>query len=232
MVGGGAIVKYSHEYGFMGLFVMRPEYRGRGIGRYLWYKRRDLLLSRLGDNAVIGMDGVLAMQPFYQKGGFTIAFKDERYERLGEPMEVSAHIRRAETNDMEAVSLFDTKNFGVARPQFIKPWMVVLGTISFIWEEHTEILGLAVLRKAAEGYKIGPLFAENFKVAEELYRACLNAAVGEKVYLDIPVINAAAVKLVNIYKATYVFECARMYYGTPPKTNWDKIYGITTFELG
>jgi hypothetical protein len=92
--------------------------------------------------------------------------------------------------------------------------------------------GFAVVRKTIKGYKIGPLFADNEMVAEELYKACLNAVVGESVYLDIPVNNPGAINLVRKYNATYVFECARMYYGKAPETESDKIFGITTFELG
>ena len=92
--------------------------------------------------------------------------------------------------------------------------------------------GFAVIRKVNVGYKIGPLFADNDWIAEELYRACLNSAQGEPIYFDIPVINKGAVQLVKKYKAKYTFECARMYYGPVPKIKIDKVFGITTFELG
>lgn len=77
LIAGGAIISYNNEYGFMGLFIVRPDFRGKGIGEKLWYLRRDLLKGRLLEGAVIGMDGVEAMQPFYEKGGFEIAFRDE-----------------------------------------------------------------------------------------------------------------------------------------------------------
>ena len=76
------------------------------------------------------------------------------------------------------------------------------------------------------------MFADNDAIAEELYKACLNAAVGEPVFLDIPVINQGAVALVKKYGAKYTFECARMYYGDVPNIDTNKVYGITTFELG
>jgi len=41
-----------------------------------------------------------------------------------------------------------------------------------------------------------------------------------------------AVNLVKKYQAKYVFECARMYYGTPPPAQWEKVFGLTTFEVG
>lgn len=68
-VGGGAIVRHNHEYGFMGLFIVAAEHRGHGLGRELWFHRRDTLLERLGSNGAIGLDGVDAMVPFYAAGG-------------------------------------------------------------------------------------------------------------------------------------------------------------------
>ena len=56
--------------------------------------------------------------------------------------------------------------------------------------------------------------------------------IGEPLYIDIPAINQGALKLVKKYDAKYIFECARMYYGKAPNIETDKIYGVTTFELG
>lgn len=56
--------------------------------------------------------------------------------------------------------------------------------------------------------------------------------MGEKVYLDIPEINPEAVKLVQKYKMRKVFETARIYTGEFPPIEINKIFGVTTFELG
>ncbi len=47
MIGGGAITSYNGEFGFMGFFIVRPEYRGQGFGNTLWHARRQRLLDRL-----------------------------------------------------------------------------------------------------------------------------------------------------------------------------------------
>ncbi len=92
MIGGGSIVSYNKEFGFMGFFIVKPDYRAHGIGKKLWYQRRDTLLSRLNKGASIGMDGVIAMQPFYKKGGFEISFRDERYENIGKEFKIDKNI--------------------------------------------------------------------------------------------------------------------------------------------
>jgi GNAT superfamily N-acetyltransferase len=232
LIAGGSIVSYNGDFGFMGFFIVQPEYRSVGIGRKLWYQRRDKLLSRMKKGSTIGMDGVVAMQGFYTKGGFKIAFRDERHEKIGSRFKYSSKILPITAADYENVFTYDKLYFGYSRTEFLIPWLTLPGSKSFKYEEEGSIKGMAIIRVVSRGYKICPLFAENAQIAEELYKACLNAAIGDPVYLDIPVINKAAVDLTRKYGATYVFECARMYHGEPPKINMNNIYGITTFELG
>jgi len=123
LIAGGAVVSYGGKFGFMGLFIVKPQYRSLGIGRQLWYQRRDMLLSRLNPDAAIGMDGVVAMQPFYEKGGFKIAFRDIRYMRTGESFDVNRHISNITKNDVPEIIAYDAKYFGVERALFLIPWL-------------------------------------------------------------------------------------------------------------
>ena len=83
LIGSGSIVSYGGEFGFMGLFIVRPDLRGRGIGRRLWRHRRDLLRERLRPGAAIGLDGVFEMQPFYAAGGFEFSHRGLRMQGTG-----------------------------------------------------------------------------------------------------------------------------------------------------
>jgi GNAT superfamily N-acetyltransferase len=232
LIAGGSIVSYDKQFGFMGFFIVKPEYRSHGIGTKLWYQRRNTLISRLNKDAAIGMDGVIAMQPFYKKGGFEIESRDERHERIGEKFEVNKNISPIEGKDFDSVLSYDKQCFGFARPQFLTLWLKQTNVNTFKYYYNEKLLGFAVIRKANKGYKVCPLFADNAEIAEELYKACLNSVINEPLYIDIPVINRDAVALIKKYNTTYVFECARMYYGKTPKLDINKIFGITTFELG
>jgi len=232
LIAGGSIVSYNNEFGFMGLFIVNPENRSCGIGRRLWYQRRDKLLSRLNKGATIGMDGVLAMQSFYEKGGFKIAFKDESHQLTGQEFVVEKNISPIESCDIESIIAYDSKCFGVSRPQFMKSWLQLQGNKTIKYKRDGILKGFAIVRKAKAGYKVGPLFADNERIAEELLRACLSSVVGELLYINIPLNNPAAINLARKYNSTYVFECARMYLGKMPNMEIDKVFGITTFELG
>jgi hypothetical protein len=46
MIGGGTFISYDGKFGFMVLFIVKPEFRSAGAGTPLWFYRRDRLLSR------------------------------------------------------------------------------------------------------------------------------------------------------------------------------------------
>jgi hypothetical protein len=56
--------------------------------------------------------------------------------------------------------------------------------------------------------------------------------VGDTVYLDVPMPNADALALARAQGLHGVFETARMYAGAAPACELQRVYGITTFELG
>ena len=89
------------------------------------------------------------------------------------------------------------------------------------------------MRKCREGYKIAPLFAENIEQANELFKIFKShAQTNEHIYLDIPEINTEAISLVKSHNMKEIFQTARMYTGVFPKLPIEKIFGITSFEIG
>ncbi|MCB2039046.1 MAG: GNAT family N-acetyltransferase, partial [Ottowia sp.] len=77
-----------------------------------------------------------------------------------------------------------------------------------------------------------PLFADDGEVAEALYARLAGFAAGGPLFLDAPENNPAAMALVQRYGMIEVFGCARMYLGPPPDVVHQRIFGVTTFELG
>jgi GNAT superfamily N-acetyltransferase len=232
LIAGGSIVSYNGNFGFMGFFIVLPEYRGKGLGRLLWYERKNLLLHRLKPHAPIGMDGVVAMQSFYRKGGFELSHRDVRFKTIGRPFNLNPAVRKILPDQYNEIQAIDSRCFGYVRTHFLRSWLSQPGHIALKYYDGHKICGYAVLRPTSKGFKIGPLFADHKNTAQGLLEACLNQAQGKPVYLDVPEINAEGIELIQAHAFEPVFECGRMYHGVPPKLPYHNIYGVTTFELG
>jgi len=128
---------------------------------------------------------------------------------------------------------YDTACFRQHRHEFVKSWITQPDSAGAAIVRDCKVAGYAVARKCREGYKIGPLFADDAANAEKLLDALLaRLPKGEKYFLDVPETNAAAVALAQKRGLTQVFSTARMYSRYPPDIPADKIFGITSFELG
>ncbi len=237
LIGGGAITSYGGDFGFMGFFIVRPEYRGQGLGNALWHARRDRLLNRLRPGAGIGLDGVFAMQDYYAKGGFVFSHRNMRFRaeipaRPETPPQADPAIISLTTVPFDQLLAYDRTCFPALRPTFLQHWIAQPDALALGYWRDGALRGYGVIRRCGEGCKIGPLFADDAAVAESLYTHLAPFAAGNPLFLDAPENNPAAMELVRRHGMTEVFGCARMYLGAAPDLAHERIFGVTTFELG
>ena len=232
LIGGGSIVAYGGRFGFMGFFIIRPDHRGQGLGRQLWFHRRDRLIARLQAPAVIGMDGVFDMQDFYAQGGFVLSHRDLRFEGVGAAARQADDLVDLASVPFSEVARYDAAHFPAPREQFLKAWISQPGGRALGVVRNDSLRGYGVIRPCRSGFKIGPLFAADGETAEALFRGLADRGPGAPVFLDVPEINPAAMALAQRHGLREVFGCARMYYGPAPAEPYDEIFGVTTFELG
>ncbi|SAK57116.1 N-acetyltransferase GCN5 [Caballeronia calidae] len=231
-IGCISAVAYGDAFGFIGLYIVHPEWRGKGFGMRLWNSGMTYL-----DGRNIGLDGVLAQQPNYRKSGFVLAYRNVRYEGVAsadEDVVDGVTIADAASVPFERLLDYDTRMFACDRAAFLRAWLSLP-------PEHARALaaldgdalrGLAVIRRCGTGHKIGPLFADDLHAARALYRALVSVLPGEPVFLDVPESNPAAVALAVEHDMKSVFETARMYTRAAPDVPLVKVFGVTTFELG
>ncbi|TFZ05456.1 N-acetyltransferase [Ramlibacter henchirensis] len=224
-----SVVKYGPGFAFLGLYIVRPECRGRGLGRRVW---QHGMASAHGRQ--VGLDGVVAQQPNYRKSGFELAWRNVRHEgHGGTQAPEDARLVDLAGIPFDVVCAYDKSYFPAARTAFLRAWFTQPDAAARGWIEDGRLQGYGVVRRCRSGWKIGPLFAERERIAECLFLAlCSQAGADEPVYLDLPEANAAAVALAQRHHMRIVFETARMYTGRPPAVNMHGLYGVTTFELG
>lgn len=232
MVGGGSIVSYGGHYGFMGFFIIHPRYRGKGLGNKLWHARLQRLIGRLETPAVIGMDGVFDMQAYYAKGGFEFSGRDLRFETVARSFPAPGGIERLADIDFTEIDTYDRAHFPAPRSGFLRRWLTQPGAHALGSVRDGQLAGFGVMRPCRKGYKIGPLFADNAEIAEDLFQALSTRTPGETIYIDIPEGNQAAILLAQRHGMKEVFGCAKMYFGPKPALPETEIFAVTTFELG
>ncbi len=232
LIGSVSGVSYNGEYGFGGFFILRPEFRNQRLGTELANYFLSTLSSRLKKDAAIGIDGVFNMQPTYSKWGFKFSHRNLRMESKAKAENYLSDISEITDKDFEAVNKLDTECFGFDRQDFLKAWLKLPESKSYKFEGKIGIEGYGTIRKCVKGYKIGALFASDYLVAHELFKALSSYADGDSIYLDTPEINDGAMKLARAYDMKEMYGCARMYIGAAPNLPYNKIFGVTTFELG
>ncbi|SAL23425.1 N-acetyltransferase GCN5 [Caballeronia peredens] len=231
-IGCISAVAYGDAFGFIGLYIVRPEWRGKGFGMRLWNAGMAYLGARN-----IGLDGVLAQQPNYRKSGFVLAYRNVRYEGVASANDVSADgmtIADASNVSFERTLGYDTHLFACPRAAFLRTWLSLPreNGRACVALDGDVVRGLAAIRRCGTGHKIGPLFADDLPTARALYRALVSGVPGERVFLDVPESNPAAVALAVEHDMQSVFETARMYTRAAPDVPLARVFGVTSFELG
>jgi ribosomal protein S18 acetylase RimI-like enzyme len=227
-VAGISVVRYGDDFGFLGLYIVRPEHRGQGHGWAIWQAGMARLQGRN-----VGLDGVVAQQDNYRRSGFVLAHRNVRYAgRIDAPSGGDPHIVPLQHLPFDDVMRYDRLCFPASRDAFLRAWLDPARRTGRAYVEDGRLLGYGVVRASRDGFKVGPLFADRADVAEALLRSLAAEAGGASIYVDLPEPNREAVALVEGLGLQPVFETARMYTGGDPALPLERIYGITTFELG
>jgi len=229
-VGCISAVAYGTGFGFIGLYIVAPAWRGRGLGMRLWNAGMARLAGR-----VIGLDGVPAQQENYRRSGFAPAWRNVRHggvARAGRRQRPEDVVPLAQV-ELHALCDKDLEVFPAPRAAFLRAWRAMPDSTGLAWRRDGRLGGWGVIRRCRAGYKIGPLVADDPAIASTLYsNLCDAVPAGEAVYLDVPEPNAEALALAQVHGLSPVFETARMYAGPEPACRLETVYGITSFELG
>ena len=231
-VGAFSAVAYDELFGFAGLFIVLPEYRGGRCGVELGRRGMAYLGSR-----TVGLDGVRAKHENYRRLGFAHAYWTSRYRGMapGDPHSSAgcvAEIENLRDLPIEMISRYDASLFPAPRERFLQTWIglpchTALGVI-----QQDRLVGYGVVRPCRVGFRIGPLMAEESCIAEALLDALLATIPASEFCIDVPEPNESARKMVGRRSMSPILETARMYKGPMPQIELSKVFGVTTLELG
>lgn len=235
-----SVVTYSDTYAFLGFYLVRPDLRGLGHGLATW----RTALAHAGDRTV-GLDGVPDQQDNYRRSGFSSAHRTARY--VGEPTgpaapgapgapgEPDPSVVPAHDVDPAALAAYDGACHHAERPRFLAPWLATPGHRALARVVDGRLSGYGVVRPSEDEARVGPLFADTPADAAVLLDALAaeaRAFGSARIAIDMPEANPAAARLALDRGLEPTFETARMYTGPVRPIAQDRVFGVTTLELG
>ena len=203
---------------FIGIFVVEVSFRGKGYGKKMF----EMALASCDPSYNIGLDAITKYAGLYEEYGFKKAWTHSQYKidpAVVVATSLAKHsdiiVKPAVEVDFSQLVNYDALMFGSLRHSFLKKWITAPHSRNFAAvNSNGELLGYTVIRKvvgADQGYKIGPLFANEPDVARHLLTAAAEFAsttpYDRYVYIIVPVDrNSQAVELVKEMNGVYGFS--------------------------
>ena len=242
-VGCIAAVTYNPNYAFIGLFVVKPEDRGQGIGRRLWHHA----LKTLSGVQCIGLEAAVQMVGFYERAGFQKDCITTRRQMLCRS-EQSQHpnttlLQRSDITvvplrkiSLEAIQRYDERHEISPRPHFLELWLRHRAGDVFVARDsqggcHGYVRIRPCLLPIGEGWRVGPWLAEDPVMASLLLNNAIDRHKGV-VLIDTPGHNPAAKTITTAKGFKPMGSTVRMYKGLMPRSHDRNVYGLACLELG
>ncbi len=242
-IGSIACVKYNSAYAFIGLFIVRKEFRHNGYGILLWKHA----LNYLADVDCIGLEAAPARLYNYQTWGFRVSSITNRWKLAGSRNIPKSNFYKDIQHDFsvvlgnqissEAVINYDSQREPSPRPHFLNDWLEnSVGKVNVLSDNNGMCHGFGrirpcILEDNKRGWRIGPLLADTPPLAELLIRKLVGNLDGD-IFLDCSSLNPYANYLLSNLGFHQVSSTYRMYKGAQPPTSMNQVYGLACLELG
>jgi len=232
-VGTATTTCYGNELAWIGMVLVHPDFRARGLGRALLNRCLEYLHQR--GIRCIKLDATSQGKLLYDQLGFREEWPLTRWQCRNLQMAIRTpinEIRAYVESDADAVEQSDTRAFGVSRRPLLQS---LLGNCvqALVHQNEDGIAGYGVLREGSRAYYLGPLVAEAASSGTLLVNALLARAIGKTIFWDIPDANSEAVALAKELGFTAQRQLVRMWLGVNARAGEPRrCFGIADPAVG
>ena len=208
LVGTVTTTRYGTSLAWIGMMLVHPDYRRRGIATMLMNRSLEYLQDR--GVGCIKLDATPEGQHVYEQLGFSAEWSMRRWSRLGTgQLDSKRPVKRSQPLDASSLGTYwemDRRGFGVDRSQWIQRLLP-----DSVVRYRPQALGL--LRRGFLASYLGPLIASDVGDAKLVVRE-LVASTSDPIFWDIPDPNLAAVDLAGELQFAPVRRLTRMWTGS------------------
>ncbi len=226
-VGVTLATRWNDAFGWIGVYLVDPDLRGRGIGLALFRRALERLEPR-----TIGLDGDPAQQANYRRSGFVDVHPNTRWHGPAGAWEPSGDVVPAAVVSFGELVTFDARAVGTERPALLRAWLDQPEAVS-VAVGSDALTGFATARPAADGWKVGPVHA----IAADAAVAAIAGAVEHlpsdtMCWFDVPDPNVEARALLGGRGYEAAPTSGRMVRGTPPPADLSISFALMAHEVG
>ncbi len=230
VVGTVTTLRFEKAFGWIGMLLIDPAARKRGIGTLLLHRA----LAYLQDNGIecARLDGTPMGYNLYLKHGFADEYEIQRWEGISK-VETCVGLPAIQETDLNAICRWDGRVFGADRSRLIECLWRRNPDCSAIVQTAGETAGYVLWRPGARAWYLGPCLADSAETARLLIREMLGRVPGKPVFIDVCTKNPWGLKVLDPFGFRYQRPLVRMYRGShthPGEPQY--VYGIAGPELG
>jgi hypothetical protein len=207
-------VVYGSDLAWIGLVLVQPEFRRRGIGRALLLRCIEhLQASRV---LCIKLDATPQGRPVYENLGFKEEWTLRRWETdLPSPAADApgSHIRAWQETDAVRFDPQDAQAFGASRLDLVLALARESRRALAYESQPGAPIGFGLLRQGALASYLGPVSATSPQAGLALIEALTSQRAVERLFWDIPDLNAPAVDWAERHGFTVQRTLTRMWLG-------------------
>lgn len=229
-----ATIIYDDELAWIGMVLVSPRHRGRGIGTNLL----KLALEHLDSHGplTIKLDATPLGKPIYERCGFVPECEMERWMRTSIPLSPPGHraaVQGEADAGLEDIVAMDRDAFGANRSALLRSLHRDASEFTAaIWKEGT-LAGYVLGRHGSQADQLGPWIAQDQNIARELLQRFLSHSTCEHVIADCLKSNSSALELLRSEGFEFSRPLTRMVRGKSHRTERpEMIYAIVGPEFG
>jgi GNAT superfamily N-acetyltransferase len=225
-----AITRYQTGFTYCSFLLVDPEFRGLGYGRRLW----AAALENAGSTNII-IDTMPGKDQWAREYGFQPSDIFCSYHLDSHTQDDTSHHPLPifpVQSFLSDVLTYDEPFFPAPRRPYMTTWLNMPHAKAFVWYENNTVQGYGVIRKANQGYRIGPLYADHSEIASHLFRALITGLQNEPIALSMPEQSPLTQSFVKEFQLRATVRLQRWYSKFPLTIPYNKIAAITNFTYG
>jgi GNAT superfamily N-acetyltransferase len=213
--GTATTISYENRFAWIGMVLVDPEYRKRGIGTQLL--RRTVAYLDQCSIPTMKLDATPQGQPIYEKMGFVVEYQIERWilkRPLGQIAKpATSNFTLLAEEQLLAILVKDRDIFGADRGQLLRSLHNETPQFTIGVLHHDTLQGYALGRWGSFADHLGPWMAESRAAAEKLIDEFLARSSRETLIVDCLTANPIAMELLRTRQFVPSRTLTRMYRG-------------------